>query len=230
MRYLLPLFVVLFWQGAQGQSKPFRFGLAIGPNWSNTIQTGSGAPASSGAVFGDFKNGKGGYQILLFAEHHIHPRVAVRMGLGYANTGSKLPKRPLLFAVPEPGLPTAAQFSFVHTDILTPLHLRFDLNKDQRRWFVIGGLSPSFKSSRKIKKQLWFLNGQRETSTADDTGPEFRDMNVNATLGFGCDLNLGNNLHLLIQPSLDVNLWGTTLRTSGNERIFSVGLNIGVLL
>lgn len=226
MNYLPFLLLLLFCQGAQAQSKPFQFGFFAGPNLSNTLQTNN----NGGPVFGDWENNKLGYGVSVFAEHYIHSRIAVRMGIGYANTGSRISKRMLVFAMPEPNMPEAVQFNFVVTDFFTPMHLRFNLNKAKCKWFLVGGFSPTFKVARKTVTKLWYADSHKERRSVTDNITEFRDMNVNTVAGFGCDFRLGQKIHVIIQPTFDLNLWGITRQASLNQRGLAAGLNIGALL
>lgn len=223
MKYCYTFCCTLLVLTAFGQEKPFRFALLAGPNVSNIIQSSSG-----NMVFGDWNENKVGYQVCLLAEHSLAPRIAARMGVGYVNTGSRLPKISVDFAMPDPIALDAVQINYIYTDLLLPMHLRFDLDRGHH-WFVTTGLTPSFKIARKTRFHQWYLDGRDEIHTVKNQDSNFRELNANFHLGFGYALHLRGAWRLLFQPGIDFNLAGQAMDVPQNERVFAAGLNVGLM-
>ena len=112
---------------------------------------------------------------------------------------------------------------------MLPVLLRYNISRRPNKFYLIGGITPQIKISRITTTKLWYPSGEITTSKSDDNATAFRKVNANGTIGIGYDMKLSGKLNLFVQPTFDCNLLGTSRSASLNRRIYTIGLNMGLI-
>ncbi len=213
-----------------GQDHKFRLGISLNAGLTDNFQSNDGSVPD--VVANTYKNSEKrtlGYAAQVFVQYAASARLKLQGGIGYAKTGYATPKKELIFATPEPSAPKYSQFEYAHEDIILPFQARFNLSATKNTFYLVGGIGPLFKLKRLKTNTLWYEDGRTTRKTEDDTSTSFRTVNFNGSVGIGYDLKIARKMNLFVQPTFDCNLLGVSKPASLNRRIYSIGLNLGVI-
>lgn len=233
MKKILLLLSLLFPVIAFSQEKKFKFGVVVNPNISNNFLSNDGSvPDAVAEVFADIEKFTWGHYDYLFTQYSINARFKIQIGTGYSQSGYVTKKKELRFSQPSPTDPEYSKFFYTYHDIIFPVLLRYNLGRRLNKFYLIGGIAPQVKISRTKTHKLWYPSGEITTQKTEDDphSTEYRKTNCNGTIGIGYDMEISGKLHLLIQPTFDCNLFGVFQSASLNRRMYTIGLNAGVIL
>lgn len=228
MRNQLLLVLLLISNVAFAQSPKFRFGLSLRPSVTDNILSSDGSVPTK--VVNNLKYQElrdFGYSALLFAQYEASERMKFQIGVGYSKTGFSDRKVTLIYQTPEPAAPVYSKFSYAFHDLIVPVQLRYNLGKKQNGFYLLTGVSSVVKLSRTKTRTLWYPDDVKVSVTDEEKG--FSPLNINGIAGFGYDFKMAPKLNLLIQPSLECNLLGTTKSTALTRRIYSFGVSLGLI-
>lgn len=163
----------------------------------------------------------------IFAESQFSQRLALRIGLGYSQTGARDAKQSgLMWPSPSPSNPDALQNELVCKDISVPVTLKLH-SKKSPGWYGLVGFASWFSLSRTQKRTFWYLDGRKETTKSTPL-ESYKKVNSNAMLGLGYDIRLYSKLHLFFEPTITCNVWSITDDAIFRFRTLTIGLNTGV--
>lgn len=228
MKHLILLFIVfscciLHAQNDNTESR-FKSGVALFPNFSiPTMQVNSGGIG--------FKNyyPKFSYGLTYFAEFALKEKIILGFGLGYYNTGDQTKKIPLTFYnQTSQSLLTTSEVRFVTTqhNIEVPIYLKFKFGNRFHAFVGVGGVLNLYNSQ---STTIYELNGKRtDKKVYQDKSTEFRNLNINATIGFGVDYVQTEKIALFIDLKTQVGVLGIAKNTPVNYRYLSLGISTGI--
>lgn len=208
------------------QVSGWRLGLLGGPAISEFS-------ANSDYVTGDHHEVFPGYQAGMYVQYDSKIKLSYRAGLLWSRTGD-YEDRHLQFG--GPFYDEYHEIKYVHEDILLPMELMFNFSKKPNRFYLIGGLAPSVRVSRKVTDTQWWEGGE---VTVYDITPQqhYRDMDLFMTLGMGYAFRPGGKLGMYVQPAISSNLPGNALDMRENDlgwlefqepTVFTFSLLVGV--
>ena len=229
MKNLCLLFFLPFAISVQAQT--FRFGLTLSPTLTgNFVYRNGSVPDVVIAFYKEKEITTFGYSAFLFSEYKLHPRASLRMGIGYARSGYRTQQQEFIFDLPEPNAPKYTRTVYEYQDVMVPVWFKYTPFKHKPGFYLIGGPGAQMKLARTNILIRTYANGEKSISKNEDTTTDFRTFNVNGAFGMGYDLPLSAQKHLFIQPTFDCNLLGTSKTAGLNRKIFTLGLQIGLIL
>jgi hypothetical protein len=225
------VFILLFFFAATtifAQTNKISVGASVMPLWSDFLITDRGS--ENDALLANAREtfiGVPGINAHIFAESQFNQRLALRIGLGYSQTGIRDAKQSgLTWPSPGPSNPDALQNELVCKDVSVPVMLKLHPKKSTRYYGLVG-LASWLSLSRTQKRTFWYPDGRKETSKSTPS-ESYKKFNSNATLGFGYDVRLYSKIHLFFEPTVTCNVWSITDDTIFRFRTFTVGLNTGI--
>ncbi len=229
--YLLP-FVILLSSPVFGQNHPFKFGVTLSPGLTGNFLSNDGSvSAEVENKYREQEKTTFGFSGQLFAQYTLNAHFKLQAGIGYTHTGYVSPKHALIFEVPKPGLPEYMKYEEVYEDLSLPLQLRYHFKPQNNGIYFIGGFTPIYKLKRLTISTLWYDSGAPRIETFDHSNStDYRDFNVNGSLGMGYAFKLNAKLSGFLQPTFDCNWLFTAKSTGINRRIYALGLSAGLIL
>ncbi len=173
--------------------------------------------------------GKFGFSINGLVRYKLNQKVNFQTGIGYVKNGINEKTVKLTPAVPDSTLPTYGRYSFVQHSITVPLLLQYYFSTTKNKFYLIGGVTPTFSFKSYDNYTLTYLNGN-ETTSKTDVSSKVRNLNLGAALGFGYQYKLNNKIDMFVQPNFNINLLGIYKNTDLSRYIYSYGLTIGCII
>jgi Outer membrane protein beta-barrel domain len=230
MKHLLLLFALSFTFSAFSQNNKFKFGVVFNPSWSDNVSTNDGTvPRAVEESFKKLERKTLVFYGYPFVQYALSTRANLRVGIGYAISGYSTARTKYVFGTPEPSAPEYGKFYYYYKDIILPTLFKYNFSKRKNTVYVIAGPTLQFNLNRITKAVFEYADGSIKISKMDDYSTAFRKVNVNATIGIGYDLKIAKKAIVFFQPTFDCNLLGTSNSASLNRKIYSIGINIGLI-
>jgi len=213
------------------QAQNFRFGLNVSPALTDNLLSKDGTML--GTVSGPVKNTDEqtfGYYAYFFSQYALTKKWNFQLGIGYSRihyiTGKK---SNLVFAEADPGVVVYAPFSWKYEDIIVPVLSRYYFTK-RNNFYLIGGLTPQIKLKRIKKQEAGYFFGTPSAEEDHSANTAYRKVNFNGTIGVGYELKIAHTTRLFFQPTFDCNLLDTAKKSPLNRNIYSLGMNVGLVI
>ena len=199
---LITFFLALVAGNVTAQSVPFRFGVSLYPNYSNTW-TSQQYNQTAGKP-----DGRMGYTFGLFSEKQLDRHWRSRVGINYAVAGFQDQEHaytwPSEFStgtyVPDPALAKKGYLIHEYQSIEIPLDIHF-IVKPGKTFFLSAGIAPAIQIRKNVISVLSYQDGHkaRKKSAQSSNGT-----NIALHLGAGFSIPLYKKLILDIQPDFQV--------------------------
>lgn len=214
----------------QAQSKKFKLGIHLYPNYSYGIIVNDGTgPDWLEESMRDREQKKLSYSANAFVEYVFNATSSAGIGLGYRNVGTKTKIFTYTYIPqPPPGAPIQGQFRYDHYAIEVPLFYRFSFNKF---FYSVIGVSNIFNVHNTITSIIYYDDGivERNTEEYQPYEVDFRKYKLAGNFGIGFNYLVRDNFKLFIQPNVQYDLMGITEPVSLNRQFVSGGLCLGVV-
>lgn len=224
---LLPLLLLPIL--GQAQTNVY-WGLSLHPHYSNSRLISLGTFSDSILVdIASMETGRFSYSVGGNITW-LGPKVGFQMGLGFSQTGYRTLEEAFPAGEPNPENATGRRFEFINNNIEAPIELIFMQAVNEKNHFLfMMGTALSFNLSNRTKTILLFGDTQEASSEKDEVN-DFRSFNYAFQTGMGWKRQLSESFDLVIQPTFVFWLQGVLEDTELNRSIFSLGLQVELLL
>lgn len=157
--------------------------------------------------------------------YNIKNYFSIETGIQYSNKGYQTKDVELTSTEPDPNVPEKVKtiYNFHYLDI--PLKTNFIFGENKIRLIASVGVNVGFLVNDSQTNILFFSD--KTDRTTSPIGQEFRKVNLSPFLSLGADYKINEKMNLRLEPIFRYGLLKTT-ETPLTDRLYSVGLNIGL--
>jgi len=218
----------------QGQeSKPSEnikrilIGVNFSPDYNfRTLKNNDGSSSSDLVIKSrnDIEIAKFGYTAGLNVCINFSQLVGLETGIQYSNKGYKTKDQDLIFAQPNPSLPTKSKFIYTYQYIGIPLKAKFTVGKSKVRFLSSVGFMTNFLLQVKQTNILEYSDGKTDEKTQSITS-NFKKVDISPMISLGIDYKVSDKIHLIAEPTFRYGVIKTK-DAPVTENLWNAGLNI----
>ena len=226
---ILFLFVLLN-ASAQNETpaeyKKIMLGLSFSPDYCSRVLKSKPSYNSFVEERNDTEIPKFGFTTGLNLLMRLDRKLDLESGIFYSNKGYKTQKQNLFWLDNNKDVPVNYQVIYTYQYFDIPLKLNYYFITSRIRFFLTSGISLNIFNRQQIKLKLEEANGNRSSSLSqNDLG--FSSVNLELLTGVGMFYTLSDRMHLKVQPIYRTSLTSLTSSTMINEKLYSIGVDIG---
>lgn len=205
-------FIVLLFAAtgaALGQAGGPRLGVICGPSFSE-FRSGDDYPKSG------TQNTRAGYQAGVYGVFKPDRRLSYRLGVVWSQATDFDRGRLYLGEFGD----QLFEREYVHEDVMIPVEVVFGFSRKLNRFYLAGGLTPAFKTKRRVMETQWWESGtvNPDRTAIDITGQQrYRAIDLFASFGLGYSFRIGHRVGMFVQPTLRTNLPGNLIHMGTDD-------------
>ncbi|HKC35345.1 MAG TPA: outer membrane beta-barrel protein [Chitinophagaceae bacterium] len=228
--FLLTLsFYLIHGQEPKRQKEPKRIfiGFNFSPDYDfRTLKQNDESPSASLVIKSrnDIEIAKFGYTTGLNICINITTFLRLETGIQYSNKGYKTKNQDLIWAPPDPGLPTKSKFIYSYQYIGFPAEAAFIFGKNKIRFLTSVGFMTNFLLKVKQTNILEYSDGRTDKNNQSITG--FKKIDISPMISFGIEYKINEKTKVIAAPTFRYGV----LKTKDapiTENLWNAGLNIG---
>jgi len=212
---------------SQKEQNKISIGFNFSPDYNFRTLKQNGESPSGGLVIksrNDIEIAKFGYTTGLNICINITNFLRIGTGIQYSNKGYKTKNRDLIWAQPDPSLPTKSKFIYSYQYIGLPAEAEFIFGKSKIRFLSSLGVMTNFLLKVKQVNILEYSDGKTNKNSQSIT--DFNKIDISPMISFGIDYKINQKTHLIAEPTFRYGVIKTK-DAPITENLWNVGLNIG---
>jgi Outer membrane protein beta-barrel domain len=212
--------------------KKIIIGFSLSPDYSNRTLINNDGNSSSDMVINsrnEIEKGKFSYTTGFNLDVRLSEKLEFQTGILYSNKGYKTPKRAASYQTPRPSEPTHIKSEVLFNYLDIPVKLNYISGKRKIKIITGVGIAASFLLKESDVYTLFYVDGS-EKEIDNYNAYDHNNFNLFALISVGLEFKVKKNLSFRAEPSYRYGILKTIDDVPVSERLWNIGLNMGVYL
>ncbi|WP_222166872.1 outer membrane beta-barrel protein [Edaphocola aurantiacus] len=156
--------------------------------------------------------------------YQLNEHISLNSGLQYSNWGGQTKRRDLIYAFPNPALPTQVSMLYNINYLILPATVNVTFGHKRLKFTAGAGLNAMYLLREQTRQSLFYASSETEIQTTNTS--YYRKFNLAAQLSAGVDYALNEKVHLKLEPIFRFAVI-KSVNAPVKENLYNYGLNIG---